>query len=132
MFPKMNPYRQSQISTASPGQRVVMMYEALCRELHKAEDACIKIPDDTAQIEVAHNALITSDRIITELRLALDHELGCDLAKNLENLYDFWIRHLSDANRFKDAKRVGEVLKMAQELRETWREAAAKVRSGEV
>jgi flagellar protein FliS len=128
----MNPYRQSQISTASPGQRVVMMYEALCRELHKAEDACIKIPDDTSQIEVAHNALVASDRIITELRVALDMEQGGELAKSLEGLYDFWIRHLSDANRFKDPKRVAEVLKMAQELRETWREAAAKARNGEV
>jgi len=123
-----NSYRKAQINTASPGQRVVMMYEGLVRELKKARNSTLKIKDDIKAIEESHNAFDLSQKIILELKLALDMENGGEISENLNNLYEFWIEQLSDANRVKDAGKITPVIQMAEELKDTWKEAAKKAR----
>ena len=97
-------YRKAQFNTASPGQRVVMMYESLGRELKKARHNLLKINEDIKFIEQAHNSISLAQQIILELKLALDKEKGGDIAQSLEDLYEFWISQLSDANIKKEAK----------------------------
>ena len=123
-----NSYRKAQINTASPGQRVVMMYEGLVRELKKARNSTLKIKDDVQAIETSHNSFDLSQKIILELKLALDMQNGGEIAENLNNLYEFWIEQLSDANRLKDASKISPVIQMAEELKDTWKEAAKKAR----
>ena len=123
-----NSYRKAQINTASPGQRVVMMYEGLVRELKKARNSTLKINEDIKAIEASHNAFDLCQKIILELKLALDMENGGEIAENLNNLYEFWIEQLSDANRLKEAGKITPVIQMAEELKDTWKEAAKKAR----
>jgi flagellar secretion chaperone FliS len=120
-------YRSAQINTASPGQRVVLMYEGLVRELKKSKEA-LAGSKTAKEIENAHNALSLSQKIILELRLALDLENGGEIAENLKDLYDFWTAQLSNANTEKNPDLVTPVISMAEELRDTWKEATAKVR----
>ena len=121
-------YRKAQVNTATPAQRVVMMYEGLAKELSKAKVAIEGQGNDIKNIEIANNAINLSVQIILELNLALDMERGGDISKNLRDLYEFWMAHLSEANTDKDATKVGDVLSMAEEMRDTWREAAKKAR----
>ena len=123
-----NSYRKAQINTASPGQRVVMMYEGLVRELKKARNSTLKINDEVKAIEESHNSFDLSQKIILELKLALDMQNGGEIAENLNNLYEFWIEQLSEANRLKEASKVTPVIQMAEELKDTWKEAAKKAR----
>ncbi|NQZ56091.1 MAG: flagellar export chaperone FliS [Lentisphaeraceae bacterium] len=123
-----NSYRKAQINTASPGQRVVMMYEGLLRELKKAKHHMLEIDHSTQTIEKCHNSLDLCQKIILELQLALDLEKGGEIAENLNNLYDFWILELSNANSAKDAQKMSPVIQMVEELKDTWKEAAKKAR----
>lgn len=121
-------YRKAQVNTATPAQRVVMMYEGLCKELSKGKVAIENTDQDIKNIETANNAINLATQIILELNLALDMEQGGDISKNLRDLYEFWMQHLSEANTEKDAQKVGDVLTMAEEMRDTWREAAKKAK----
>lgn len=121
-------YRKAQLNTASPGQRVVLMYEGLHKELLKAKNLIVNISKDIGNIEKAHNSISLSEQIILELKLALDMDNGGELAENLSNLYEFWIVQLSEINMKKDAKALNPILEMVEELKNTWREAAKKAR----
>ena len=121
-------YRKAQFNTASPGQRVVMMYEGLSRELKKARHSMIKIKEDIEMIEKTHNSISLSQQIILELKLALDKERGGEIAENLENLYDFWTTQLSEANHEQNSQKLGPVIEMVDELCDTWKQATKKAR----
>lgn len=123
-----NSYRKAQVNTAGPGQRVVLMYEGLVKELKKGKHGIIKSKDDISAMENAHNALSLASQIILELRLALDMDKGGEIAENLRNLYDFWTAQISEANTKKDAKHLNPIISMAEELRDTWKEATTKAR----
>lgn len=121
-------YRKAQLNTASPGQRVVLMYEGLHKELMKTKNLIVNINKDVTNIEKAHNSITLSEQIILELKLALDLDNGGELAQNLDNLYEFWIVQLSEINMKKDVKALNPILEMVEELKNTWREAAKKAR----
>lgn len=121
-------YRKAQINTAGPGQRVVLMYEGLVKELKKGKHGIVKSKEDIKAMEDAHNALSLAQQIILELRLALDMENGGEIAENLKNLYDFWTAQISEANTKKDAQMLTPIITMCEELRDTWKEATSKAR----
>ena len=121
-------YRKAQLNTASPGQRVVLMYEGLHKELLKAKQCIMNISNDIKNIEESHNALSLSEQIVLELKLALDLDNGGELAKNLDNLYEFWTVQLSEVNMKKDVTALNPIIDMVAELKNTWREAAKKAR----
>lgn len=123
-----NSYRKAQIKTASPGQRVVMMYEGLLRELKKSQTYMLKVNSSSESIEKCHNTLDLCQKIILELQLALDLDNGGEIAKNLNDLYDFWILELSNSNSSKEPKKLAPIIQMVEELKDTWKEATKKVR----
>lgn len=119
-------YRQVQIQTASPGQRVVMMYDAIVRSLQGALQA-FEAPNPE-QCELVHTQIRMAENGIEQLQLALDLSNGGAIAAELNRLYDFWMRHLSDGNAHKNAVNVREVLDMVMSLRDAWAQATAEAR----
>jgi flagellar protein FliS len=65
---------------------------------------------------------------ITELMCSLDFEKGGEVAKNLNNLYEFYNKHLSEANIKNSEKNVKEVIEMMQMLKSAWEEAMENIR----
>jgi flagellar protein FliS len=120
-------YQKAQINTASPGQRVVMVYNAITKNLRTALAALNS--DDPAKYETFNNSVQLAQKLILELQLALDKEQGGEIAENLDSLYEFWREHLSNGNAEKDPKKIREVLLMSQELQDSWAEAEKKVRT---
>lgn len=121
-----NNYQTVQRNTASPGQRVIMVYSAIVKNLNLAAEA---FDEQTPQrFEKINSSLLLADKLILELQLALDKENGGDIAKNLDALYTFWREHLSSANAEKSQQKVQDVLKMAQELTDSWVEAEKQTR----
>jgi len=122
----LSAYRKVQAQTAGPGQKIVMVYDGIIKNIKNAiADLQDLKPENMERI---HNCIQLAERLVLELRLALDKEKGGDVAKTLDGLYDFWIRHLSDANVKKDPKMLDEVLVMVQDLRDTWAKAAEEHR----
>ena len=119
-------YLNVQMKTAGAGQRVVMMYDGIAKNLRAA---VISFQDsDPEKFERINNSLQLAERLILELKLALDMDKGGELSRNLLNLYDFWISHISEANIDKEPQKVKDVLIMVDELRSTWDKAVKEAR----
>ncbi|HBA83830.1 MAG TPA: flagellar export chaperone FliS [Verrucomicrobia bacterium] len=117
-------YQEVNITTASPMELIVMLYDDCIRSLEKAEKAFDM--EGPERIETINNTLLHAQDIITELAVSLDMEKGGQIAQNLQKLYDFMVNHLSHANINKVVKPVSDVKKMMNELREAWKEVATK------
>ena len=115
-----NPYQQYQqnaVQSAEPGELVVMLYDGLVRFLKLA----VKSLEENDK-EAANTALIKSQDIVGYLNETLDRRF--EISSNLASLYNFMSRQLVSANIKKEIKLVEEVLGLAQELRDTWRQAS--------
>jgi flagellar protein FliS len=113
-------YRQTQTQTAAPGELVLMLYRGAVRFLTAAIDAI-----EARNIAEAHDKLLKTQAIISNLLESLDVERGGDVARNLSALYDYMLRRLLEANVRKDAKPAREVQTLLRELLPAW-EAAVR------
>lgn len=119
-------YRQTQVQTAKPEQLLLMLYDGAISFLKKA-----KMAIESKNITEAHTFLIKTQDIIIELMLSLNMEVG-EIAVNLFRLYEYMHYRLVEANVNKDIKPVDEVLRMLQELRDTWDMAIKKLKEEKV
>ncbi|HPN30134.1 MAG TPA: flagellar export chaperone FliS [bacterium] len=110
-----NQYKKSSIQTASQGKLILMMYEGAIKFLNIAiEHIALK------RYDIVNSNIIKTQDIITELMLALNLEVGGDIAKNLYSLYDYMNRRLVEANIKKNEEIAKEILKLLLELKEAW------------
>ena len=108
-------YTNSKIMTASPAELTLMLYDGAIKFCNIA---IIGIQENN--IEKAHNNIIKTERIIREFRDTLDHKYP--VAKDFENVYNYLIRRLHEANVRKDEEILQEVLKHLRTMRDTWKE----------
>ncbi len=108
-------YQQNQILSASPEQILVMLYDGAIRFVRQAV-AGIENNDLTAKLEGISRCMA----IITEFANTLDHEIGGEIAENLDGLYSFMIRELTQANLKNDVDKLRVVEGLLLDLRETW------------
>jgi len=62
--------------------------------------------------------------IINELNAVLDMDAGGEVAANLRRLYCFMIKRLSEANINKDPRPIRDVIKLIEELNQSWKAIA--------
>lgn len=113
-------YRQTSIQTAPPEQLIVMLYDGAIRSLEQAKLA-LQAGKDPAE------AIAKAQDIFAELAASLNLNAG-EIAGNLTQLYDFWIRRLFQAQIHREAPMVDEVTTMVRDLREAWATVAAQQR----
>lgn len=114
-------YRRMQTATASPGELIGMLYDALVRNLTRAESGL-----RSHDIEQSHQALLRAQDIILELIASLDVRADGDagsIARQMAPLYEYMYRRLLHASVHKDAAPVAEVRTLVQPVREAWRHA---------
>ncbi len=115
----MNQYQANHIETASPEKILIMLYDGairFCRQAIQAMDAGDK--------EVQNEKITRTMAIVAEFATSLDHEIGGEIATNLDALYMFMIRELTRANITKDRQALESVENLLSGLRDTWVEAA--------
>jgi len=112
-------YRDAELQTATPGQLIALLYDAMLRNLGRARIAC-----EAKQIEVRCEQIVKAGEMIGELQISLDHQAGGDISKQLDALYGFMLKELYEANRKQDATKIDVVIKMASELREAFAQVA--------
>jgi len=108
-------YRETQVATATPGELVLLLYEAAVTALREAR----RQVEEGAPAE-AHKALIKAQRVVGELLDALKPDQGGSLAQDLGDIYRFVLRHLAEANLRKDPEMVAEALELLAPLRDAW------------
>jgi flagellar secretion chaperone FliS len=77
-------YREADLTSIGKEKMVVLLYEKMLEHYRAAEQAAQT--DDRVQM-TSH--LSKGQRIAIELRNALDHEVGGEIARSLSSLYDF-------------------------------------------
>lgn len=108
-------YANSKIMTASPAELTLMLYDGAIKFCNIAIMGI-----EEQDIEKAHNNIIKVERIIWEFINTLDHKYP--VAKDFENVYNYLIQRLHEANIRKDAEILQEVLKHLRTMRDTWKE----------
>ena len=120
-----NQYQNNQILNASPEQILILLYDGsirFCRQAILAMEAGQK----TLQAEKVSRAMA----IVCEFANTLDHEVGGEIATDLDALYGFMVRELTRANVENDRKALETVEDLLVGLRETWVEAIEINRDG--
>ena len=122
-----NPYAQytnNRIATASPGELTLMLYDGAIKFCNIGI-----IGIEEQNIQKSHDNIMKAEAIVRELRLTLNHKYP--VAKDFENVYNYLIRRLHDANMRKDKEILEEVNKHLRSMRDTWKEVMRMCKSGE-
>ena len=112
-------YREVAVTTATPGNLVLMLFDGALRflslALHGFQNESI-----SGRNEEIHNNLIKTQRILRELQCSLDLKVGGDFGTTMFALYDFMIDQLQKANLAKEAAPIQTVERLLGELRDAW------------
>ena len=113
-------YKQQQIQTATPAQLLILLYEGAILNVKKASAAIDSgnLSDKGLYIGKTHD-------IINELNTSLNHEVGGDIAKELERLYNFMVTQLLKANIENSKEPLVAVQKNLETLLAGWKVAVS-------
>lgn len=114
-------YTQNRNLTATPGELLLALYDGLFRFLNGAK-LCIQ----NKQMPRARELLSKSYAIVSELAIALDHDIAPELCAQLEGLYGFCMDKIQVASRKAEIVPIEEVLRVLTPLREAWKLAVPK------
>ena len=121
MIPQaINRYKTVQVTTSSPGDLLVLMFDALFRFLGEAKEACGK---DRARFG---ERVTRCHAILGELASGLNPEVAPELCNNLEGIYLFCMGHLVEANLHQDASRLDAVIRILEPVRDAFKQAVAQ------
>jgi flagellar protein FliS len=116
-----NQYRQMAVKTASPGQILLMLYEGAIKNVKLASQAIDRKDMNAKGIHIGK----THD-IINELTSTLNFEVGGDIARNLERLYNFMVEQLLKANIESSKEQLMTVQKLLETLLDGWKVAVTQ------
>jgi flagellar protein FliS len=115
----MNAYRKvsssSAVESASPHQLIGLLYQGAIDRVSAAKGAMGR-GDIAEQGEMTGKAI----SIIENLRVALDHEQGGEVAENLSELYAYMERRLLEARTDGDTAKLDEVIGLMHEIKSGW------------
>lgn len=105
----------SQKTEASPYRVVQMLLAGALERLAKARVAIEK-----EKFAERGELLSATLMIVAELRMALDHDTGGDISANLDNLYEFMMGEIVQANIHDDVEKLETVSRLLREIKESW------------
>lgn len=110
-----NAYAKNKILTASPAELTLMLYEGAIKFCNIAIAAV-----EEKDVEKANNNIMKVQNIIGEFLSTLDHKYP--VAKDFENVYNYLMDRLMEANMKKDKEILEEILEHLRTMRDTWKE----------
>jgi len=110
-------YRETDINSISKEKMIVLLYERMQSDLMGAK----KSIGENNRIEMTKK-INHSQRIVSELRGALDHSIGGDVSQNLESLYDFMFHEHLEVLVDLKVEHVENCLKVIAPLLDAWRQ----------
>ncbi|HTE44459.1 MAG TPA: flagellar export chaperone FliS [Gemmatimonadaceae bacterium] len=112
-------YREREVMTASPARLVVLVFDHVLANLHRARTAA-----EAHNLEVRLDALTRSRAGLMELLTSLDVAKGGELGENLRAIYGFVYGVLMDEAKNPNAKRLDQIINIVAELRGAFESAA--------
>jgi flagellar protein FliS len=120
-----NQYKQTAIKTANRGQLLLMLYEAAILYVKKA---IVAIEENN--LAAKGTAIGKVHDIVIELLNTLDFDVGEQIARDLEKLYNFSSEQLIKANLENSKEPLVAVQRVLETLLDGWRLAVDKVNKG--
>lgn len=112
-------YKSVAVTTATPGQLILMLYDGALRFLATASHG-FQIESLNQRNEQIHNNLVKTQNILRELQLSLNLKVGGEFAQNMYALYDFMHDQLRRANLSKEPEPIATVERLLREIRDAW------------
>lgn len=106
-------YQQNSIMTATPEELTLMLYNGCIKAIRFA-----KLSIEDKDYEKTNIYICKAEAIIRELRGTLD--MKYEIAKNLYDLYTYFLDRLIESNVKKDVDMLNEVEGFVADLRDTW------------
>src|ERR1700677_2600575 len=106
-------YGAVKVTTASPAQVLVMLYDGLLRLLREAQGAMAEKRRGKAGERISR-----SHAILQQLVGGLDPEQSPLLCERLQAIYLFCMQRLLQANLEQDAEKIGEIIRLLTPLRD--------------
>ena len=110
-----NAYKQNSVTTASPGDLTLMLYNGCLKFLNKA-----KLAIQDKDIQEKNTNLQKAQAIISELMSTLN--MNIEISKSMMALYEYMNTRLVEANIRNDISIIEEVEGLVTEFRDTWKE----------
>ena len=114
-------YETVSIGTADPATLVVQLFDGALRFLGRARRAFTS--GDRADFAYA---LSRAHAIVAELSNVLDRDAGGAVARDLDRVYDFLLRHLTEGLARRSLAHVDRAVTILQTLREAFDAARAR------
>ena len=111
-------YQNNHILSASPEQILIMLYDGAIRFTRQG---ILGIEENRPSLKL--EGISRALAIIAEFSNTLDREVGGEIADNLDALYHFMMRELTDARSENSVARLRVVEALLLDLRATWAEA---------
>ena len=111
----LNVYKQNSVTTASPGELTLMLYNGCLKFLGKAKTAI-----NEKNIQEKNLNLQKAQAIIAELMSTLNMDI--EISKQMLPLYEYINRRLIEANIKNNSAIIEEVEGLVTEFRDTWKE----------
>ncbi|MFY0761546.1 flagellar export chaperone FliS [Metabacillus dongyingensis] len=114
-------YQQNSVSTASPGELTLMLYNGCLKFIKQARQA---IQQKNTQEKNLN--LQKAQRIIQELMITLNPEAA--VSESMMSMYEYMNRRLVEANISNDLVILAEVEEYVTEFRDTWKQVIQSAR----
>lgn len=108
-------YRQNSVTTASPGELTLLLYNGCLKFIKLA-----KMAMEENNFEQRNINLVKAQDIMQELMITLDMDV--EISKSLLQMYDYINRRLIEANTKNDLDILNEAEGFVIEFRDTWKE----------
>ena len=125
MNAQMDQYTRNRILTASPAELTLMLYDGAIKFCNIAI-----IGIEQGNVQKAHDNIMKVQRIIEEFQITLNFDYA--IANDYNNVYNYLIRRLREANMTKDKAIVEEVSAHIHTLRDAWQEVMKSPRRAAV
>ncbi len=108
-------YSQNKILTASPAELTLMLYDGAIKFCNIAIMGI-----EQKDLQKAHNNIMKVQKIIEEFQLTLNFKY--EIANDFNNVYNYLMKRLREANVTKDKAILEEVSEHLHTMRDTWKE----------
>jgi flagellar protein FliS len=108
-------YQEVQVTSRSPLELVVMLYDGVLVALEQAKAALA-----AGDLVAKRDAMSRSFAILGQLQGTLNLESGGEVAKRLDGLYTYLTERLTKANVNCDSAPVDEAIRLLQVVRDGW------------
>ncbi|WP_254797415.1 flagellar export chaperone FliS [Geopseudomonas aromaticivorans] len=114
---------ESSVMSASPHRLIGMLFDGAQTSIRAA-----RLHMQNGDVAEKGKAISRAIDIVNQgLLAALDHERGGELAERLEQIYDYVVRLLLQANLRNDEQRLDEAARLLEDIGSAWREIGQQV-----